>query len=142
MFKRLLVLALVGAAGFAAWQAGHPAPVAAGDATGVEYNAETFGGRLKLKVGTIVTSVAGGQIRASVAKTERDLARLKPVIKRTRGPGQRRALAVAKKVTVLDSLALASLDAAHPMIALRQTMDARGFIGLIRQDIAEEVAAR
>jgi hypothetical protein len=143
MFKRLFFLIIVGAAGFAAWNAAHPAPVAAADPTAaVEEIDNSFTGRMKQKVGRFSANLAENTIRASVAKTERQLALLRPAMKRAGGQAERRSIVVAKKIAVLDSLSLASLEAAHPISAVKQAMGARGYIDVIRQDLMEETAVR
>jgi hypothetical protein len=145
MFKRLLMTIIVGAACFAAWNASHPTPVSADANTETTVQADdmsSFGGRLKHKIGSITVGFAGSQIRASIAKTERQLNDLGPSMKKTSGRSGSNAKAVAKKIIAIDSLALASLDAAHPVTAIRQAMDARGYIDLIRQDVSDETAAR
>ncbi|MEO5511167.1 MAG: hypothetical protein ABIV28_07645 [Longimicrobiales bacterium] len=140
MLKRLLVLLVVGGALLAAWQTAHPAPVAAAD--DMTYSTDTFRGRLERNVGEIASNVLGKHIRASVSKTEHDLQVLRPAIKRSSGADQRRALVVSQKITALDSLSLQSLEALHPILAIRQAMSARGYIGVVKQNLMEERAAR
>jgi hypothetical protein len=146
MFKRLFVMMLVGAAAFAAWHATHPQPVAADDATA---NADapapvdnSFIGRLEGKIGQITASIAGNQIRASVAKTERQIAILQPLVRKTGGSSGKNAITVTNRIWTLDSLSLASLDAAHPVDAIKKAMDARGYIDMVRMDVSDESAAR
>ena len=143
MIKRMLFLVLTGGACLAAWQATHPAPVAAGDeAIATAGVSNSFAGRMKHRFGEMGARIAGDQIRASVQKTDRELASLKPAVKRSNQSVQRRAIKTTAKVIELDSLALASLDASHPVLAIKQAMSARSYVDLIRQDVIEETVVR
>jgi hypothetical protein len=145
MFKRLLVMIIVGAAGFAAWNASHPTPVSAdanNDTVAQADNTDSFTGRIKHKIGMMTVGAVGDQIRTSIAKTEHELALLRPAMKRTTGRSGKNAQLLSKKIIAIDSLSIASLDAGHPIQAVRQVMDARGYIDLIRQDVSDETAAR
>jgi hypothetical protein len=143
MFKRVFFLMLTGGACLAAWQATHPAPVAAGDeATITAGVSNSFAGRMKHRIGEVGTRIAGDQIRASIRRTDRELASLKPAVKRSNPNVQRRAVKTTAKIIELDSLALASLDASHPVLAIKQAMSARSYVDLIRQDVIEETVVR
>jgi hypothetical protein len=143
MFKRLFLILIIAAAAFAAWRTSNPTPLAADTgAAGLAARTESAMGRVKLSIGRVGVRVAGGQIRASVARTERELHALKPAIQRTQGRSQKRALAVSRTTMRLDSLALAALDGSHPVSALKLTIDARGYIAVIREEVSEEIAAR
>lgn len=147
MFKRLFMTMLVGAAGFAAWHASHPQPVSADDAAMPSADApaqvdNSLIGRIEGKIGQITTGLAGSQIRASIEKTERQIAILQPMVRKTGGSSGKNAVEVSKRIWALDSLSLASLDASHPIDAIKKAMDARGYIDMVRTDVSDESAAR
>lgn len=142
MLKRLFVMIVIGAAGFAAWNAAHPAPVAATTADVTANVDDSFSARLKQKIGVFTAGIVGNQIRTATAKTEDQLALLGPAMKKTGGLSGRNARELSLRIIALDSLSIASLDAAHPVTAIRQAMDARGYIDMIRQDVSDETAAR
>ena len=144
MFKRVFLTIIVGAAGFAAWQAAHPTPVSA-DAATEEVQAEntaSLTGRAKYRIGSIGAGMVGGQVRASLAKTERERVELEPLIKKTGGRNGTNAKIVSKKIIALESASVASLEAAHPIDAMKRAFEAKRFIDILRQDVSDETAAR
>jgi hypothetical protein len=150
MIKRLLILLVVGAAALAGWQSLHPSTAAADDSAGSDTTADAsadsadsgIGARVKHNIGKFTVRIAGNQIRASIRKTERQLGSMQPAIDRVSEPSHTRAITVSRKIIVLDSLALVSLDAAHPVTAIKQAIDARRFISLVHEDVLEETAAQ
>lgn len=144
MFKRLIFFTIMGGAALAAWNSAHPQTAAAADlsdTSGVQ-DSSSVSARATRRLSIIGTSLAHRQIRASVEKTERELAIMAPMIRKTGGQNGRSAVSVSLKINELDSLSLASLAAFHPVASVRFAMSARGYLDVIRQDISDEVAAR
>jgi len=93
------------------------------------------GAKIQRGFGSVGVMLVGKLVTSSVAKTDRVLAEMGPALKKKKGPDGKRAREAAKKAMVFDSIAMASLEEKHPVVAVNMAMKGRDFMAVARTNL-------
>lgn len=134
--KMVVVVATVGAAGWALTRNPPPVPPNATAADSAAVSQAGIGARLEYGVGMIGSKVVASTVRNTVHGTETSLKDLQAGIKNAKGGDGQRAKKFAAKVVQMDSLALFDLQYGRPVRAVKAAMEAKSLLGAVRGQVA------
>ena len=137
--KMLFLLAAIGGGAYAVSRAEPPVPPGTTAADSIAYADISFGERFQYSMGSVGVAIFGGSIRKSVMETEQNLAELKGALKSAKGPDGVRARAAAKKIIFIDSVAVDNLHYGRPIKAMKQSMEARNLLNMVKRQLQQGV---
>ena len=137
--KFMFLVAALGAGAYSVSKTEPPIPPTATAADSVALANVTFGDRFQYRVGTVGAAILGGSVRKSVFETEESLAALKGSIKNAKGPDGVRARNMAKKIMYMDSVAVDNLQYGRPIKAMKQSMEAKSMLGVVKRNLQNGV---
>ena len=134
--KMLLFMAAAGAGFMVVSRAQPPVPTSATTAAdSLAIEDVSLGEKFQYSVGSATGKVVGGSIRKSVEETEASLLELKPAIKKAKGNDGVRARTTAQKIMYADSMALDNLYMGRPIKAMKQSMEAKSLLNVVRTNL-------
>lgn len=137
--KALVLLGLLGAAGYALTRTSPPPLPNATAADSVAVAQAGIGTRFSFGVGRIGSKVIGSTVNGMVGQTEQSLKDMHQAIKKARGGDAIRAQQFAKKVVVMDSAALLDLQYGHPIRAVQGAMEAKSLLNAVREQVQRNI---
>jgi hypothetical protein len=139
--KRVVLLVLAVGALVGLHQLGVPPAAASEDpAPGVGARLAAAPGRVFHGLGVVGCKVVGPAVRKMVAQTERDLELLRRDLRTVQSTATvlANARAGARRIEVMDSTALASLDEGSPVEAFKLAMQANGLVAAVHDNLRGE----
>ena len=133
--KLLVLAAALGAGAYSVSRTEPPIPPTATAADSVALAEVSFGDRFQYRVGSVGAAILGSSIRKSVFETEQTLAAMKGSIKNAKGADGVRAREAAKKITYMDSVAVDHLQYGRPIKAMKQSMDAKSMLQVVKRNL-------